>query len=255
MLRYALRGMLAAAMIVAACTRPGAAQSSFGGPGFLRPLGWPLALPKALAAMTESDWSKVATRDFKRWMQEQKPPAACGCTAETQSIGPYASYAVGWLTDVQHSSPVFQLQDDQLPLPSKPAGSARTPGEDGVRIMMPTRVLVLSRPLKAVVTPFHAWRLETRIRCAGPPPPCAAPPLLPSRDGQKTRDEERACVERCSLPVPPSMATGPFAIAQAVEAVQGKYAGTVAPPQPDALTPPLDDPALTPVPLRPCGGT
>jgi len=51
------------------------------------------------------------------------------------------------------------------------------------------------------------------------------------------------------------MATGPFDIAQAVEAVQGKYAGTVVPPQPDALTPPLDDPALTPVPLRPCGGT
>ncbi len=255
MVRYALSSMLAAAMIISACTRPGAAQSPFGGPGFLLPLGWPLALPKALEAMTESDWSKVATRDFKMWTQEQKPPADCGCTAKPQRIGPYASQAVSWLTDVQHSYPVFQVKDAQLNLPSKPAGIARTPGEEGMRIIIPTTVLVLSRQLRAVLVHFHEWRIETFIRCAGPTPACPAPQMLTSRYGTKTSEEDRSFVESCYLPVPQSTETDTFDIEKAVEGAKAKYSGKLAPPQTDHLTPPLEDPSLTKVPLRPCVST
>ncbi len=255
MLRYSLRGILAAAMIVSACTRPGAAQSSFGRSGFLLPLGWPLASPKAPEEMTESDWSKLATRDFKTWTQEKKPPAECDCTAKTQRIGPYASYVVGWLTDVQHSYPVFKVKEDQLNLPSKPAGIARTPGEEGVRIIMPTKVIVIARPLKAVLAHFHEWRIETLIRCAGPTPSCPAPQMLTSRYGTKTSEEDRAFVESCYLPVPQSMETDHFDIEKAVEDAKGKYSGKLAPPQTDHLTPPLEDPSLTKVPIRPCAGT
>lgn len=228
-------------------------QAAMAQEGLGLPPGWPQDLPKSPEQMTEADWGKLTALDFSNWTREKQPLPECACSTKTIRLGPYTSMAVRWLTDAQLNYPPFDVVDSQLNLPSKPAGVAGSAAEEGIPIIIPTKVVIIKRVVSAEITTFTEFRIETLIKCARPAPICPKnPTLLQSRYGQKTGQETRKFTESCYIVVPQTMETGTFDTATAVEDAKKKFPGTSSVPVADYLTPPLEDPTLTNIPTRPC---